>query len=78
MGFMYMGLEELFDGYKCMVVFYGECVWGGVGFIVIGGIGFNEEGVMYFFIFCLDIDEVVNNYKEVIDVVYIVGGKICM
>lgn len=47
MGLMYIGLEELFDGLQCLVVFYVECVVGGVGLIVIGGIVFNKKGVVY-------------------------------
>lgn len=78
MGFMYIGFEEMLGGYVYMVVFYGVCVVGGVVFIVIGGIGLNDEGVIYVEIKCFDSDEVVVNYKQVIDVVYVNGGKICM
>ena len=45
MGSMHTGLEELPDGHKRMAAFYGERARGGVGLIVTGGIGPNEEGL---------------------------------
>lgn len=41
MGFMYMGLEDCFYNYLKLVVYFGECVKGGVGLIIIGGIFLN-------------------------------------
>lgn len=78
MGSMHTGLEELPDGHKRMAAFYGERARGGVGLIVTGGIGPNEEGATHPSTFRLDTDEAVNNHKEVTDAVHIAGGKICM
>ena len=47
MGSMHTGLEELPDGHKRMAAFYGERARGGVGLIVTGGIGPNEEGATH-------------------------------
>ncbi len=78
MGSMHTGLEELPDGHKRMAAFYGERARGGVGLIVTGGIGPNEEGSTHPSTVRLDTDEVVKNHKEVTDAVHIAGGKICM
>ncbi|MEC8297720.1 MAG: 2,4-dienoyl-CoA reductase FMN-binding domain-containing protein, partial [Pseudomonadota bacterium] len=78
MGSMHTGLEELPDGHKRMAAFYGERARGGVGLIVTGGIGPNEEGATHPSTFRLDTDEAVKNHKEVTDAVHIAGGKICM
>lgn len=66
MGFMYVGFEEVEGGYDCMVVFYVECVVGGVGLIVIGGILLNDYGVIFYGGFKLDILEEVEKYKVII------------
>lgn len=78
MGSMHTGLEELPNGHKRMAAFYAERARGGVGLIVTGGIGPNEEGATHPSTFRLDTDEAVNNHKEVTDAVHIAGGKICM
>ena len=78
MGSMHTGLEELPDGHKRMAAFYSERARGGVGLIVTGGIGPNEEGATHPSTFRLDTDEAVKNHKEVTDAVHIAGGKICM
>jgi len=78
MGSMHTGLEELPDGHKRMAAFYSERARGGVGLIVTGGIGPNEEGATHPSTFRLDTDEAVANHKEVTDAVHIAGGKICM
>ncbi len=78
MGSMHTGLEELPDGHKRMAAFYGERARGGVGLIVTGGIGPNEEGATHPSTFRLDTDEAVKNHKEVTDAVHSAGGKICM
>ncbi|MEQ3639104.1 MAG: NADPH-dependent 2,4-dienoyl-CoA reductase [Alteromonas sp.] len=78
MGSMHTGLEELPDGHKRMAAFYGERARGGVGLIVTGGIGPNEEGSTHPSTVRLDTDEAIKNHKEVTDAVHIAGGKICM
>ena len=78
MGSMHTGLEEMPDGHKRMAAFYSERARGGVGLIVTGGIGPNEEGATHPSTFRLDTDEAVANHKEVTDAVHIAGGKICM
>ena len=78
MGSMHTGLEELPDGHKRMAAFYSERARGGVGLIVTGGIGPNEEGSTHPSTVRLDTDEAVKNHKEVTDAVHIAGGKICM
>ena len=78
MGSMHTGLEELPDGHKRMAAFYSERARGGVGLIVTGGIGPNEEGSTHPSTVRLDTDEAIKNHKEVTDAVHIAGGKICM
>ena len=78
MGSMHTGLEELPNGHKHMAAFYAERARGGVGLIVTGGIGPNEEGSTHPMTRRLDNDEAVNHHKMVTDAVHIAGGKICM
>jgi 2,4-dienoyl-CoA reductase (NADPH2) len=44
MGSMHTGLEEAPDGFERMAAFFAERARGGVGMIITGGIGPNEEG----------------------------------
>lgn len=78
MGSMHTGLEELPNGHKHMAAFYAERARGGVGLIVTGGIGPNEEGSTHPMTRRLDNDKAVANHREVTDAVHEAGGKICM
>ncbi|QJR82215.1 NADPH-dependent 2,4-dienoyl-CoA reductase [Alteromonas pelagimontana] len=78
MGSMHTGLEEVPDGHKHMAAFYAERAKGGVGLIVTGGIGPNEEGSTHPMTRRLDSDEAVMQHKEVTDAVHAADGKICM
>lgn len=78
MGSMHTGLEEMPNGHKAMAAFYAERARGGVGLIVTGGIGPNEEGSTHPMTRRLDSDKAVAHHKEVTDAVHIAGGKICM
>ena len=78
MGSMHTGLEEMPKGHKHMAAFYAERAKGGVGLIVTGGIGPNDEGSTHEITKRLDSDEAVSNHKEVTDAVHMAGGKICM
>ena len=78
MGSMHTGLEELPDGHTRMAAFFAERARGGVGLIVTGGIGPNDEGATHAVTRRLDSDQAVANHKEVTDAVHDAGGKICM
>ncbi|OFC70998.1 NADPH-dependent 2,4-dienoyl-CoA reductase [Alteromonas confluentis] len=78
MGSMHTGLEEMPGGHKHMAAFYAERARGGVGLIVTGGIGPNEEGSTHPMTRRLDSDKAVAHHKEVTDAVHAEGGKICM
>ncbi len=78
MGSMHTGLEEMPGGHKRMAAFYAERARGGVGLIVTGGIGPNEEGSTHPMTRRLDTDEAVSHHREVTDAVHAEGGKICM
>ena len=47
MGSMHTGLEEKPDGFERMAAYFAERARGGVGLMVTGGIGPNEEGGVY-------------------------------
>lgn len=78
MGFMYIGLEENKEGLYKLVVFYEECVKGGVGLIVMGGFLFNLCGCLYLFSVEFSKIKYVKVYKVVIEVVYCYGVKIVL
>ncbi|MGQ8364028.1 FAD-dependent oxidoreductase [Glaciecola sp. 1036] len=78
MGSMHTGLEELPDGHKRMAAFFAERARGGVGLIVTGGIGPNDEGATHAVTKRLDSEQAVINHKEVTDAVHAEGAKICM
>lgn len=78
MGSMHTGLEEMPAGHKHMAAFYAERARGGVGLIVTGGIGPNEEGSTHPITKRLNSDKAVANHREVTDAVHEAGGKICM
>ena len=78
MGSMHTGLEEAPSGHKRMAAFFAERAKGGVGLIVTGGIGPNDEGATHAITKRLDSDEAVKHHKEVTDAVHEHGTKICM
>ncbi|WP_026376153.1 NADPH-dependent 2,4-dienoyl-CoA reductase [Aestuariibacter salexigens] len=78
MGSMHTGLEEAPNGHKRMAAFFAERAKGGVGLIVTGGIGPNDEGATHAKTRRLDSDEAVSEHKEITDAVHENGGKICM
>ncbi len=78
MGSMHTGLEELPNGHDRMAAFFAERARGGVGLIVTGGIGPNDEGATHDITCRLDSDEAVENHKVVTKAVHDEGGKICM
>ena len=78
MGSMHTGLEEMPGGHKHMAAFYAERARGGVGLIVTGGIGPNEEGATHPVTRRLDTDKAVTQHQEVTEAVHAAGGKICM
>ncbi len=78
MGSMHTGLEELPNGHERMAVFFAERARGGVGLIVTGGIGPNDEGATHAVTRRLDSDEAVANHKIVTAAVHQAGSKICM
>ncbi|MDM7860310.1 NADPH-dependent 2,4-dienoyl-CoA reductase [Alteromonas sp. ASW11-36] len=78
MGSMHTGLEELPNGHKRMAAFFAERARGGVGLIVTGGIGPNDEGATHAVTRRLDSEQAVINHREVTDAVHAAGGKICM
>ena len=78
MGSMHTGLEEAPNGHKRMAAFFAERARGGVGLIVTGGIGPNDEGATHAVTQRLDSEQAVEHHKEVTDAVHAEGGKICM
>ncbi|WJG08185.1 NADPH-dependent 2,4-dienoyl-CoA reductase [Aliiglaciecola sp. LCG003] len=78
MGSMHTGLEEAPDGHIRMAAFFAERARGGVGLIVTGGIGPNDEGATHAKTNRLDNDQRVAEHKVVTDAVHKEGGKICM
>lgn len=78
MGSMHTGLEEAPNGHKRMAAFFGERARGGVGLIVTGGIGPNDEGATHEITKRLDSDKAIEEHKEVTQAVHDEGGKICM
>jgi len=78
MGSMHTGLEEAPNGHKRMAAFFAERARGGVGLIVTGGIGPNDEGATHAKTKRLDTPEHIAEHKEITDAVHAEGGKICM
>ena len=78
MGSMHTGLEEAPGGHERMAVFFAERARGGVGLIVTGGIGPNDEGATHAKTNRLDNDERVAEHKMITDAVHAEDGKICM
>jgi 2,4-dienoyl-CoA reductase (NADPH2) len=78
MGSMHTGLEEAPGGFERLAVFYAARARAGVGLIVTGGIGPNEEGAVYTGAAKLTNDEEVAKHAMVTKAVHDAGGKICM
>jgi len=78
MGSMHTGLEEKPNGFERMAAFFAERARGGVGLIVTGGIGPNEEGSVYTGAAKLTTPEEAEQHKIVTRAVHEAGGKIAM
>ncbi len=78
MGSMHTGLEESPNGFERAAVFYAERARGGVGLIVTGGIGPNEEGCVGAGAAKLTEQKEVEQHKLITEAVHAEGGKICM
>ena len=78
MGSMHTGLEEAPNGHERMAKFFAERARGGVGLIVTGGIGPNDEGATHKNTKRLSNDKEVAHHKAITDAVHNEGGKICM
>jgi len=78
MGSMHTGLEEMPNGFQRMAAFFAERARGGVGLIVTGGVGPNEEGSVRAGAAKLSTPEEAEEHKIVTQAVHEAGGKICM
>ena len=78
MGSMHTGLEERPNGFERMAVYFAERARGGVGLMVTGGIGPNEEGGVYAGAAKLSTPEEAEKHKVVTQAVHEAGSKICM
>jgi 2,4-dienoyl-CoA reductase (NADPH2) len=78
MGSMHTGLEEMPNGFERMAAFFAERARGGVGLIVTGGVGPNEEGSVRAGAAKLSTREEAEEHKVVTQAVHEAGGKICM
>ncbi|WBG62981.1 NADPH-dependent 2,4-dienoyl-CoA reductase [Pseudomonas citronellolis] len=78
MGSMHTGLEEKPNGFERMAAYFAERARGGVGLMVTGGIGPNEEGGVYAGAAKLTTAEEAEKHKVVTQAVHEAGGKICM
>jgi 2,4-dienoyl-CoA reductase (NADPH2) len=78
MGSMHTGLEEKPGGFARMAAYFAERARGGVGLMVTGGIGPNEEGGVYAGAAKLTSVEEAEKHRVVTQAVHEAGGKICM
>ena len=78
MGSMHTGLEEMPNGFERMAAFFAERARGGVGLIVTGGVGPNEESSVRAGAAKLSTQEEAEEHKVVTQAVHEAGGKICM
>jgi len=78
MGSMHTGLEEAPNGYNRLAQFYRERAEAGVGLIVTGGIGPNEEGSVFKGAAKLTTEEERDHHKIITQAVHEADGKICM
>jgi 2,4-dienoyl-CoA reductase (NADPH2) len=78
MGSMHTGLEEKPGGFERMAAYFAERARGGVGLIVTGGIGPNEEGGVYAGAAKLSTAQEAEKHQVVTQAVHDAGGKICL
>ena len=78
MGSMHTGLEEKPGGFERMAAYFAERARGGVGLIVTGGIGPNEEGGVYAGAAKLSTPQEAEKHQVVTHAVHAAGGKICL
>ncbi len=78
MGSMHTGLEEKPGGFERMAAYFAERARGGVGLMVTGGIGPNDEGGVYSGAAKLTTEEEALKHQVVTRAVHEAGGKICM
>ena len=78
MGSMHTNLEEHAGGFTRLAAFYAERARGGVGLIVTGGIGPNEEGGVFMGSAKMTTAEEAQQHREITEAVHAEGGKICM
>ena len=78
MGSMHTGLEEKANGFERMAAYFAERARGGVGLMVTGGIGPNDEGGVYSGAAKLTTPEEAEKHKVVTRAVHEADGKICM
>ena len=76
MGSMHTGLEEKPGGFERMAAYFAERARGGVGLMVTGGIGPNEEGGVYSGAAKLTTPEEAEKHKIVTRAVHEADGKI--
>ncbi|SDK71746.1 NADPH-dependent 2,4-dienoyl-CoA reductase [Microbulbifer yueqingensis] len=78
MGSMHTNLEEHPGGFDRLAAFYAERARGGVGLIVTGGIGPNEEGCVFQGAAKMTTAEEAQQHQQITAAVHGQGGKICM
>lgn len=78
MGSMHTGLEEMPNGFERMAAYFAERARGGVGLIVTGGVGPNEEGAVRMGAAKLSTPEEAAEHRVVTQAVHEAGGRICM
>ncbi|WP_421681815.1 NADPH-dependent 2,4-dienoyl-CoA reductase [Stutzerimonas urumqiensis] len=78
MGSMHTGLEEMPDGFTRMAAYFAERARGGVGLIVTGGVGPNEEGAVRAGAAKLSTPAEAAEHRIVTQAVHEAGGLICM
>lgn len=78
MGSMHTGLEEMPNGFERMAAFFAERARGGVGLIVTGGVGPNEEGSVWGGAAKLSTVVEAEKHKVVTQAVHEADGKICL
>ncbi|MFZ2855512.1 MAG: NADPH-dependent 2,4-dienoyl-CoA reductase [Rhodocyclaceae bacterium] len=78
MGSMHTGLEEAPNGFARLAAFYAERARGGVGLIVTGGIGPNQDGVVMPGATALADEAHAEQHREITAAVHRAGGKIAL
>jgi 2,4-dienoyl-CoA reductase (NADPH2) len=78
MGSMHTGLEEAPNGHERMAAYFAERAKGGVGLIVTGGIGPNDEGGTHKETKRLDSEHAIAEHKTITEAVHEHGAKICL